>query len=321
MNRDDRRGQLMIVMSLVLAVMLVAMALYLNTAIFTENLATRKGDIAGAGGAASYKFAVVDGASSAMTYANYNNNSSSYQDLEDRFEADVANWSDATRRLESARARSANVSVSEIHEGVRINQSENRSFTNESDVEDWTLADGVDGVRNFRMNVTADELGDSWPGNAPHDDPRFSVTFDDGSTVRELQVYGNHSTDNVHVTVLDGAGNKLGTSCTVTNREYATVNVTGATLAGQDCEAMEFFDDLSRPYDVYYRNGSYNVGTYELVVNQSYGTFGANVGHHYAVGDSPYYTRALYSADLEVTYRTARIDYVTVVQIAPGEQE
>ncbi len=323
-RRDGRRGQLMVVMSLVLAVMLVAMALYLNTAIFTENLATRKGDIAGAGGAASYKFAVVEGASGAMTYANYNNNNynnSSYTALEDRFESDVANWSDATRRLESARARSANVSVVRVHEGTRIVQAENRSFTNESDAEDWTVADGVDGVRKFRMNVTANELGDSWPGNAPHDDPRFAVVFDDGSTVREVQVYSNQTNDNVHVTVLDGADNELDSTCTVSGTERAVVDVTGAELAGQDCGALRFFEDLSTPYDVTYRHGSYAVGTYELVVNQSTGTMSSSVGHHYAVADSPYYTEALYAADLRVSYRTARIDYATVVNLAPGEQE
>lgn len=317
---NDRRGQLMIVMSLVLAVMLVAMALYLNTAIFTENMATRKGDIAGAGGAASYKFAVEEGVSGSMTYANYHNNSS-YADLEDRVQADLSNWSDATEHLEAARARSANASVVRTFDGTRIVQAENESFTNESDVENWTVADGVDGVRKFRMNVSANDLGDSWPGNAPHDDPRFSVTFDDGSIVREVQIYGNHTNDNVHVTVLDGAGNKIGSSCTVTDREHATVNITDAELAGQDCAVLRFFDTLGSTFDIYYRNASYVSGTYGLIVNQSTGTMTSRVGHHYAASDSPYYTKALYSTDVRVTYQTARIDYVTVIEVAPGEPE
>lgn len=317
---DDRRGQIMIVMSLVLAVMLVAMALYLNTAIYTENLATRQADITGAGGALSYKATVIEGASGAMASANEYNNST-YHELEDRFETDVGNWSNATEELEATRSRSANASVVDTTDGTLIIQDDDRVLTNESDIADWEVANDTAGVRKFRLNVTRDGLGDSWPGNAPHEDDLFTITFDDGATVREVQIYGNKSKDDIHVTVLDDGGNELG-SCTAENADRAVVDVTGAELAGEECEPLRFFDDVGDRYHVRFNHSDNANGTYRLIVNQSYNTFSVRVGDNYDTGtSSPFFTRALYAAEIRVTYESPRIDYATVVRVAPGEPE
>lgn len=317
----DRRGQVLIVMSLVMAVMLVAMALYLNTAIFTENLATRQADIAGADGAASYKSATVEATAGAMRYANHHNNSS-YDDLQAALDRDLANWTDATERLEATRSRSANVSLDATTNGTLVIQDDNRKFTNESGIADWEVANATAGVRKFRMNVTESGLGDSWPGNAPKQDDLFTVTFNDTSTVRQVQIYSNKSKDDVHVTVLDGNDNDLGT-CSVTNVEHAVVDVTGATLAGKECEPLEFFGDLASVYWIDFTNANNVNGTYRMIVNQEYSNFNFLVGHNYDTTgtSSPYITHAVYAVEVRVAYETTRIDYATVVRVAPGEPE
>jgi len=57
-NRD--RGQLIILTGLIVAVTMVAMVLLLNTAIYTENLASRGADQSGRE-AVEYRATVVDG--------------------------------------------------------------------------------------------------------------------------------------------------------------------------------------------------------------------------------------------------------------------
>lgn len=318
---EDRRGQILVVMSLVMAVLLVAMALYLNTAIYTENLATRQADIAGADGAASYKSATAEGAAGAIRYANRYNNSS-YSELRTAIETDLDNWTDANARLEATRSRSANVSVDAITEGTLVIQDDDRKFTNKTGIADWVVANDTQGVRKFRMNVTRDDLGDSWPGNAPHQDDLFTVTFDDGSTVRKVQVYGNKSENDIHVTVLDGGGSELGT-CSADDQSRAVVEVTGAKVDGEECEPLRFFGDLGDEYAVVFNNSNMANGTYRMVVNQSYGTFSTEVWNNYYAGtsSSPYFTRAVYAVHVDVVYETTRIEYATVVRVAPGEPE
>lgn len=320
---DGDRGQLLVVASLALALLFVVLALYLNTAIYTENLATRKSDIAGASGATQYQAAATDGVAGTMTYANYHNNSS-YADLDESFSTAVGNWSDFVGRHEAVSSRSANVSLVSTTNGTRIVQQPDHNFTNVSDAADWTLAEDAT-VRQFRMNVTRTSLTSSTLGNVLAD-VVFHVRFDDGTEVWEVYVYQDGGSE-IRVGVVDATtGTEYG-PCRV-SQSRAVVDVTGATVGGQECEPLTYLDNLSAPYDVGYNDttdaavGDTVVGEYELFVDRHRTTVDSALGHHYGPEGSssdPYLTRAIYAAEVEVDYETERIDYGTRVRVAPGE--
>ena len=325
-HTDYQRGQIMIVMSLVLAVMLVAMALYLNTAIFTENLATRKGDIAGAGGAISYQYAVVEGASGALAYANYNSNST-YDNLEDAIETDLENWSQATNQLESTRSRSVEVSVSNPSRGTRIVQDNDRNFTNVSGNPDWYVVQDAGGVRNFHIDLIFDDLSEVLVDgiNLPTEDETPKIRFTDGIEEWQVELYQNDG--NAYLAVTDLSTGTMYGPCQVVDPDIRVeIDVTGAEFGGDPCPALEFFDTFDGDIDIEYVDMLDNdnptiVGQYELLVEKPDWDIDFDNYDFDGSEEHPYPTVALYSIDIDITYQTARIDYRTVVRIAPGEPE
>lgn len=327
----DGRGQMMVVMSLVLAVLFVAMALYLNTAIYTENQATQKADISGADGAVSYTESVEDGVGGALEYVNEHNNTAVDSDVEDHGDmheelaTDVERWSDSTQRLEATRSTSANVSLRESTEGTRIVQDDDREFTNESETEDWTVVEQTEDVRNFRMTITD-------PGGLHSEDPdqvygagAFNVTFA-GSELRHVHVHGTPD-GTVSATITDGGGNTLDTCGVDDAADWVTVDPTRGELVSQTgetvtCEGFgeHVFGELSGGYSIEYDDSSNAEGTYELVVPDS-ATVDDGYGNYETPTDSPYTTDAIYSAEVHLVYETPRISYATELRIAPGEPD
>ena len=63
------------------------------------------------------------------------------------------------------------------------------------------------------------------------------------------------------------------------------------------------------------------VGTYSIVVDET--RLSVNDSDYAPEGDTsgPFVTTALYSSELLVVYETARIEYATVVRVAPGEPD
>jgi len=338
-GRDDDRGQMIIVLSVALAVMLVTMALLLNTAIFTENLATREGDIVGASGALSYEAAAADATGTVLTEVNFEENGTGHSDMKDAVERDVANWSDANNRLEATRGRSANVSVAEQFDGVRIVQHQDRNFTNESGEKNWTVASNVSGVRKYEMNVTTNDLENTTvnPAGIPiagGGDPA-KIRFNDGGDVWVIQIYNNTTVGvgtntDVNLTVTDPGGTAHGPCAADGTRKRALLNVTAAEWGSEPCEPLEFvFDNLSNDFTITY-NDTLNSsdepsieGGYELIVNTSSAVSSVDSSDYGPEGssDHPYTTDAIYAVELSVHYETERLRYVTEVTVAPGAPE
>ena len=325
----DERGQLMIVMSLAIALMFVSMALYLNTAIFTENLATRKGDIAGTAGAEAFKSSAADAGAGSVHDVNRRNNSTGYTDLEDAYRANVRNWSDAAGRLAAVRSRAAAVNVVSTQRGSRVVQVADRNFTNASEAGDWVLAEDVPdrGVRDARFNVTRSGLA-TGDGTTSMIGTNFRFNVTDGTEEWHVYVYEDTSND-IAVSVDDPS-----TSATIdhgpcsVNQSRAVVDVTGETVGGEPCPALSFFDNFSSGAsltltfnDTVVSGADTVVGTYSVVVNETRSS--VNDSDYVPEGDTsgPFVTTAVYSSELLVVYETARVEYATVVRVAPGEPD
>ncbi|MDZ7702030.1 MAG: hypothetical protein U5J98_08155 [Halobacteriales archaeon] len=302
------RGQLILVTALALAILFVSLALIVNTAIYTENLATRGSDIGGGTEAVRYHETVRSGVGGLMAFANDNANSS-HGDIRSELEAGVEAIDNRTGRLFAASDRAVTTRLDETVNGTRIEQSEEtRAMTNTSDVADWPVVQDVNQTRAFTINITDATLEDAGSGD------EFQVILDDGTTKWILNV-----TDGGTVGITNGTGSS---SCT--EGSTPTIDVTAGTVDGADCDGLELGEGIDTPYDISIRNGDNATGTYSLIVDNS--TLADDVDddnnqHLESPGSQPFATFAVYSANLTAVYQSPQLYYNTSIRVAPEEAD
>ncbi|KPN31414.1 hypothetical protein SY89_02160 [Halolamina pelagica] len=306
----DDRGQLLLVGALTLAVMLVALAVLLNAAIYTGNVATRDAGT-GAGEAIEYENEATTMAQASIDGVD----GDTYAAVRSNFTDSVTGWSELAHTHSGASLTSTNLTTVDMTNGSRIAQQTDRNFTDDNGNSTWTVAEDSH-VRAFRLNVTQGDLASSATD-------AFQVTFNDGTDEWGVFVHSDGS-GNVAVTVEDETDTEVGDGCTVDPGadDRVVVDITAGTVAGEDCPELRFFGNLSGTYTVGYvdaLDGSDNEqvnGTYSLVVDEP--TSSLVTGADEDAG-APTVSPALYSADLNVTYRSADLFYQSEFRVAPGE--
>lgn len=325
----DDRGQLLLVGALTFAVMLVALAVLLNAAIYTGNVATRDAG-PGTGQAIEYENEASSMARATMAAINDRGNES-YADRRQNFTQTVDAWSRNARTHAAAALADAEVEVLvDPTRGTAIRQTAERNMTSADGQEDWTVANDTT-VRAFRLNVSQDSL------QTPPDDDVTDLLFGDNETRDYFQlrfeddsdrwtVYfardanSNDTDDDVTVRVRHNGATKGDPCSAPAENDRVVVDITGTQVGDEPCGALQsMFDGLEAPYTISYHNGSNATGTYSLVVDRRIGRLatGAN-----KTGDTePTATRALYDADLRIAYRSDDIYYYSEFRIAPGEAD
>lgn len=298
------RGQLILVTALSLAILFVALALILNTAIYTENLATRSSDIGGGTDAVRYHDAARDGVAGVIDYVIAHNNSS-HSTLQSNLSAGVDAFRNHSARLFAAGDRAVETTLEVTVDGTRIAQSDvSRNFSNTSGEGNWTVATSVDNTRKFRMNVTGSAL-DTLSGQP------FTVIVDDGGTTWRMNV----TDDSGDIVVRTASA-----TCRVTAAS-AWINVTAGTLAGSECEGFTFAEGVTGTYSISFENSSNVEGTYSLIVDEP-SVADSPSPHLVADGSGqPFAAHAIYSANVTIVYQTPRLYYNATVRVAPGESD
>lgn len=312
------RGQLLLLGALVLAVLFVSFAALANTAVYTENLATRDSD-PGTGVAVEYRTAAVTGIGGLVEYVNRHNDTS-YGALRANASAAVEEWDNASAKTYGATGGVVETEYASAANGTRIAQTNStRRFTNATGAPNWAVASGLgdDGLRAHRLNVSTSNLETA---SGP-DAFRVDYTDSDGDT-RSVYVYRNTTPDPDRVVAEVDAPGWSATCSAPAWDGHVVVDVTGARVGDSHCGALAFFGNVSAPYDLSYHNGDAANGTYGLVVNQTESTvesgttsFGADGG------DQPFATEALYSARTVLTYESRQVYYRAQVRVAPGEPD
>jgi hypothetical protein len=319
-RREGDRGQMILVAAFGIAVMLVALALILNTAIYTENLATRGSDISGGHDAIQYRDTTQRMLDETVRYVNYNNNSS-YGELQSNVRFAVWNYSNTSGRQQATDAIVTRTTVKSRTDGTRIfNRSGN--FSDDSGNGNWTLVENenAEGVRNFSMEADRGSLGEVGPPPVKTD-PVFYVNLSDDTDDEYYRVYIYNETpaDELNVTVQGqtDAGWTFERGCTrVWNDETATVDVTGATVEGEHCEPLTHVANVtSDGFSVAFNNtmdgGTPNIeGNYSMVVD-------SDVGDTEAA--APSRSEAIYSVTVHLVYESKRLYFETDIRAAPGE--
>ncbi len=308
------RGQILLVAALALAAVFVLLTVVVNSAIFTENLASR-GETVGSDEALTLRAAVVDSVGETMTYANRHNNTND-ETLARNLSAETASVSAALSRHYVADG--AIVEVTGPHEftnGTRIvdeNESGSTFVGANDSVTNWTIASDV-GVRAYHLNVSNGSVAEGSFGT----DDAFSVTVENDTAEWRANVTKDSTTFTVGVSGPSDEG-----TCEVDGSpEYVRVDLTEGTVAGEPCAPLQFAEGVSSPYDVSYRNGDAVTGNYSLVVDRDdYEAVNDNLTD-IAETDDPYAHDAVYSAVVRYHYDGPRLHYETNVSVAPGESE
>jgi hypothetical protein len=322
------RGQLFLVGAFALAVLFVALAVLLNAAIFTENLSTQ-GAEPSPGDAIEYHEAAVDAGERTLTSVNYANNSSQGT-LDTALRRGVDEWGLAAATHRASQGHAASVSVDATTNGTRLTQDVERNFTNESGSgPDWTVAEKVH-VRNFTMNVSQSSLS----GGSPLPDilgyrtsDYLRVEFDNGSANWTAYIYSDSG--DVSVEVVGASNSHPPSSCPLADPGpdgHVVIDFTDGRVGDQSCPGLDFFDYANDTYTIRIEraldSGSpTGTGTYSLVVDETPGSLASTSEFESAGSGQPFYTPAVYSMTLNVTYRAPDTDYEARVRIAPGEPD
>ena len=288
--RAADRGQLILVGAFALAVVFVALALVMNAAIYTENLATRS-ETAGTADAQAFERTTKATAQAAFRYA-HEVNDSDHEGLERNVTQAIDAYHNVSRVQQATSGQLVDVTVASTPPGTNITNT-NVGFESPGGADDWTLATGVGGTRSFGLDVenwaggSDDELwvvagdADDWYLNVSYDGSQWAVGVNDSGTY---------------------------TSCGTTTASDLTVDFSAGTVDGDDCAALDL-GSVGGTYDLGIRNGSVADGDYTLIADVEPS----------AVATSVPTEEVLYAMTVDVTYRTPKLQYRTTIRVAPGE--
>lgn len=302
------RGQVILITGLAVAVTLVGVVLVLNSAIYTENLATRSTGT-GATDAVEFRRAAVDGVGGLVD----RENAAEY----DTYGAVASEVRAGTDRLGDLLTRSrvrsgvvAELAIAEVWEGRLVRQTDaSRALTADDGDPSWTLAGNVEAVRNFSVTVDESDLSGTDPASG------FTAVADGGGDRWRAAVYDDGGLTLAVRNATDGSWTT--DICADAVAATTTVDLTRGTVNGEPCSALAFGRGVKAPYDLGYRNGDAAAGTYNLTLNTT-GDATVASGNFDEPG-SPSVVAAVYGLELALHYERAELTFADEVRVAPGE--
>ena len=298
------RAQLLLITALALAVILVTVALLLNAAIFTENVATRDTTADGPE-AIELRGEVVQGIGDLIESEN-RDGAGSTTAVEDGINT-------TGEMVDRERARGgtiATVSYADSNEGTLLRYNEDgdsRAFS-DADPNSWTLVDNLGSTRAFTVGIEPNELNES---TAESSDEVFGVRFSNATEGDEtLHIYDDEDQTGNLTIARAVNGETPERLCRIEYDGTTTVDITGDRLT-TDGAIVDCHRSLWPDYDpdrIEFVNIDDEVGTASVTVTE--GNDWAN-----EVTD----TDAVYSATVDISYQSTDLTFETTARIAPGE--
>lgn len=321
----ESRGQLILVTGLALAVALVVLVLLVNTAIFTENLASRDVDV-GEDDALEYRQVIREGVGGIIDRENAAEYSS-YPNVKANSSEGVAELNRRIVRsnLEDGKGTTINTSDATYHEGALVRQTNaSRNFSDKAGSRNWTVATDINDTRGFTTTVEKSELIDISLASVDPSDSYHLVLQNSSGDEWHAYVYKDTATNEIVVAVKNASESSATEICRTADSN-ATVDFTQGTLDGESCSGLDWARGLEGSYDVLYKNGNETKGTYNMTLNVS-GTGSVNDGAGGSLNsgpgsDSPYSVPAVYSVVLNVSYQSPSLEYEDQIRVAPGEPD
>ena len=307
------RGQLLLVTALALAVLLVTVALLLNTAIFTENVATRD-TTADGHEAIELRGELVAAIGDLIETENYRRSGSTAT-----VETGVDTMGTEQTLVERERGRYGTVATLARNDSATAGQllrwnDTNRQF--DVDGGNWTLVEDLDAARNVTLTVDPNSLVETTASESA-DDTAFGVRFNrSGETVTQYIYKQSGSGDLAIAESVDGSPPERQCQIDLTDLNpedrNTTVDLTGDRLS-TEASAVDCFRGLwpaDDPDAIEFVNGNTAEGRFAATVDETATPI---------VNDEVEKTSAVYSVTVDIAYTTAELDFETTVRVAPGE--
>lgn len=312
----DDRGQLFLVGAILLALVLVTLALLLNTVIYTDNVATRDAstDVAPA---IEYESSSIAATERIVDEVNDHGGSVDAADLTADTLSNVSRWGDAVSAHRAVRGSSTGISNATVTNGSRVYQDPNGgNFTPHDGSEaNWTLAENAT-VRNFTITGNLSD--------APTEpDDAFHVAFDDGEDRYTVHLHGNGAGTDC-VSVRDDDEQELNRTC-IDGSPEVVVDLANGTIAPKDNTTdtaafdVSFFENVSRGHEVGFVNGDEIEGGYELFVDTKPDDLEDDTFHTGDRSEEPFAEHAVYDVEYELVYRSPTLRYETCTRVAADE--
>lgn len=309
------RGQIALITVVVLSTLFVALALFLNGAIYAENLSTR--------GTTDSDDAVVETAEALESVdelidrTNRHHNAT-HETATENFTSMVDAVA-AVRRAEAAEVGAhSHVAIVDQTNGTHVRQlNDSRAFTDASGaLADWTVVEDARGISDYRLTVQRSHLhtdaGDSLEA-VLEDSFAVHVSTTDGASWT-LHVYEDADGEVAVRAVHDG---EVQAPCTA-GAETVSIDLVDGTVDGDPCATLSFAHGLSGAVDIEYRNPGRIAGSYGLRVDRILGP--ATDDRYEAPGEgSPSATPNIYAATVEVSYETADVGVTREHRLEAGD--
>lgn len=260
----DRRGQLLLVGAVVLAIVIVVLSLVVNTVLFTQN-ADAEGVSAEIENVEEFGFEVGTSTRSILLRVNHAAHERNVTTLQANVSQSIQNYSDA---LERSYATSGTVYATAstwltTRNGTRLIQPYDRNFTDRTGNGNWIVVSSTNEtdigwyLLNVDLrNVSAQQANVTITGSS--DSLEYSMNRSEGGDGNNLTVAVSNSTTD------------LGTvNCTATGGRVLVDLFDGEGSFGR-CTFDGIDDTLQAPYNVSIENGDRLNGTYSIVTETAW---------------------------------------------------
>lgn len=333
------RAQMMLVGAVVLAVVLVALALVLNSVIFTENLATRDqgSDIQDA---TQFRSETRGSVAGSIIHVNDFHRGGDFSNLYNtEYDPVLRNFSEMNADARAIGGTSATVEDEYGHPGTQIvddNESATQPFLPKSLIPvNWTVAQNVT-FRRFTMNAKKNLLSNVSESTAKNslksgESTIFFIEFEDSKNrIWHLGIWRTVSnTAQVNIVSLNETSGDFSEVCRST-APTVELDFSHQTFEGTHCDAFEFTEDIDGKTTIRFWNGLLASGTFRLTVDRAEDSLrdvvnSANYGnqcffqtyHNSSSDGSPYTQPAIYSTIVDASYRSSSAEYDGDVYVEP----
>lgn len=294
------RGQLLLAAAIGLALVLVVLAVLLNTALYTEAISSTS-DIEYQERAALSQFDALDRTMPGLLAAinEETDGSTSHAELEATVAGEVRTWESHTSPWLAGDGAAFHVTVNdtEIHDRV-IHDDQNETFTDASETTGWTVAENVSTVSMFRLTVSPTDLYDTGDETCDSSGPcfQFSVEGADGTT-SWVSVFTNNTAD--VALLIEGPDGRH--HCPI-GQDQTTIDVVNTSIDGSHCDGLDILGQHPSPYTIAYENGDRASGAYILAID---GTHSSSA--NFTDNTSPRVEPGVHRTELLATYESSTL--------------
>lgn len=302
------RGQLLLAAAIGIGVLLVVLAVLLNTAIYTEAAAGSAEVEAHERAAHTYLADLERAGAGVLDRVNRESDAAmSHDEAAEVAGRELAAWAELRGRHVADDGAAVNVTVTNTTAISRVVHDDgNRSFTDANGSTEWTVAANASGIRSFRMTVRPAALYHVSNGSCGAGGGCFQVIFESAQgEERAVYIYRNNTSD-VRVAV---ETNEDVEECSPGNGT-TRIDLVNGTIDGVECPSLGLGAEPG-PEVVRYANGENITGRYVLEVDARHESPSA-----FATNASPRVIPGVGSAEVRIAYRSRTLTLVHATTVS-----